>query len=133
MAQFERSYWMRRFTIVVLALLVAISGTAQQTDLPREWIDPDTGHRVIRLSDEPGSASLYFHQNAYTPDGEKLIITTPSGLSTINLRTRAIEKVVDGRVNIIMTGPKTGHVYYARAGTVYATDLNTKATREVVK
>src|SRR5262249_34715059 len=36
---------------------------------PREWTDPDTGHRVVRLSDEPGSQSLYFHQNAYTPDG----------------------------------------------------------------
>src|SRR5262249_2575366 len=33
---------------------------------PREWIDPSTGHRVIRLSTEPGSSSLYFHQNAYT-------------------------------------------------------------------
>ena len=27
---------------------------------PREWIDPDTGHRVVRLSDEPGSQSMYF-------------------------------------------------------------------------
>jgi len=84
------------------------------TEIPREWIDPDTGHRVIRLSDEPGSASLYFHQNAYTPDGEKLIITTPTGLSTINLKTRAIEKVVDGRVNVIVTGMKTGPVYYVK-------------------
>jgi hypothetical protein len=25
---------------------------------PRDWIDPDTGHRVVRLSDEPGSQSL---------------------------------------------------------------------------
>jgi len=52
---------------------------------PREWTDPDTGHRVVRLSDEPGSQSLYFHQNAYTPDGSKLIITTPTGLATIDL------------------------------------------------
>ena len=102
-------------------------------DIPREWIDPDTGHRVIRLSDEPGSASLYFHQNAYTPDGEKLIITTPTGLSTINLRTRAIEKVVEGRVNVIITGRKTGQVYYVKDRTVYATDLNSKVTREVAK
>src|SRR6267143_6839562 len=102
-------------------------------DIPREWIDPDTGHRVIRLSDEPGSQSLYFHQNAYTPDGEKLIITTPTGLSTINLKTRVIEKVVEGRVNVIVTGRKTGQVYYARNGVVYATDLNTKVTREVAK
>jgi oligogalacturonide lyase len=50
---------------------------------PREWIDPDTGHRVVRLSDEPGSQSLYFHQNAYTPDGAKLIVTTPASRPSI--------------------------------------------------
>jgi len=121
--------------IIFYALLVACatSALAQGQQLPKEWIDPDTGHRVIRLSEEPGSASLYFHQNAYTPDGQKLIITTPTGLSTVNLKTRAIEKVVDGRVNVIVTGRKTGQVYYLKAGVVYATDLNTKATREVAK
>jgi oligogalacturonide lyase len=116
---------------IVIGLFLMIASSAQEP--PREWIDPDTGHRVIRLSDEPGSASLYFHQNAYTPDGEKLIITTPTGLATINLKTRAIEKVVEGRVNVIITGRKTGQVYYVRTGTVYATDLNTKATREIAK
>ncbi len=128
----------RRFlTMTNLALLFLLTtasfARAQQKDPPREWIDPDTGHRVIRLSDEPGSASLYFHQNAYTPDGEKLIITTPTGLSTINLKTRAIEKVVEGRVNVIITGRKTGNVYYIKNRVVYATDLNTRATREIAK
>lgn len=127
----------RRFIPLVLILLSLVSAGAARAqggaEPPREWIDPDTGHRVVRLSNEPGSASLYFHQNAYTPDGEKLIITTPSGLSTVNLKTRAVEKVVDGRVNIIITGHKTGQVYYVKQGVVYATDLNSKATREVAK
>ncbi len=128
----------RRFlTMTNLALLFLLTtasfARAQQKEPPREWIDPDTGHRVIRLSDEPGSASLYFHQNAYTPDGEKLIITTPTGLSTINLKTRAIEKVVEGRVNVIITGKRTGNVYYVRNRVVYATDLKSKATREIAK
>jgi len=122
---------MRLLSLFALITIIAVSVHAQE--LPREWIDPDTGHRVIRLSDEPGSASLYFHQNAYTPDGEKLIINTPSGLSTINLKTRAIEKVVDGRVNVIITGKKTGDIYYTKSGVVYATNLKTKATREVAK
>jgi len=122
---------MRLFCLFVLLTIIFRSAAAQEP--PREWIDPDTGHRVIRLSDEPGSASLYFHQNAYTPDGSKLIITTPTGLSTINLKTRAIEKVVDGRVNVIVTGRKSGDIYYIKAGTVYATDLNTKQAREVAK
>jgi oligogalacturonide lyase len=123
-----------KITRVVLLLTLFLIPVSAQQPPPREWIDPDTGHRVIRLSDEPGSASLYFHQNAYTPDGEKVIITTPSGLSTINLKTRAIEKVVDGRVNVIITGKKTGHIYYIKnRTTVYATDLNTKVTREIAK
>jgi oligogalacturonide lyase len=122
---------MRLLSLFALITIVTLSTSAQE--LPREWIDPDTGHRVVRLSDEPGSASLYFHQNAYTPDGEKLIITTPSGLSTINLKTHLIEKVVDGRVNVIITGKKTGDIYYTKAGIVYSTNLKTKATREVAK
>jgi len=120
--------------MALIPLLLTVAQAQQLKEIPREWIDPDTGHRVVRLSDEPGSASLYFHQNAYTPDGEKLIITTPTGLSTINLKTRAIEKVVEGRVNVIITGRKTGQVYYVKdRTTVYATDLNTHVTREIAK
>jgi oligogalacturonide lyase len=99
---------------------------------PAEWIDPDTSHRVVRLSREPGSSSLYFHQNAYSTDGQKLVITTPSGIAAINLKTRAIENITPSR-GIIVTGRKTGQVYYNRAGTICATDLNTKETRDVVK
>jgi len=121
--------------------LTLIATAAQQKEVPREWVDPDTGHRVIRLSEEPGSQSLYFHQNGYTPDGSKMIITTPTGLSVVNLRTRAVEKVVEGRVSVIIVGRKTGQVYYTKvtreggrfSAAVYATDLDTKATREVVK
>ena len=93
---------------------------------PREWIDPDTGHRVVRLSDEPGSQSLYLHQYAYTPDGKSLLITTPTGVSAIDLKTRSVAKVVDGRVSLLMTGRKTGRAYYVKDGTVYTTDPGTK-------
>src|SRR3989442_9350556 len=121
--------------LIILSLPAIPKPTRAQRakDIPREWIDPDTGHRVVRLSEEPGSQSLYFHQNAYTPDGAKLIITTPTGLATINLKTRATEKVVEGRVNLIMTGRKTGQAYYVRMGTVYAVDLDTKVSREIAK
>src|SRR5919199_218522 len=106
--------------VILLSSVAAAAQTRAQTraqgarEIPREWVDPDTGHRVIRLSDEPGSASLYFHQNAYTPDGQKLVITTPTGLSTINLKTRQIERVVEGRVGVIVVGRKTGQVYYVK-------------------
>ena len=120
---------------VCLALVCAgLDGFAIE-EPPVEWIDPATGHRVIRLSREPGSASLYFHQNAYSPDGQKLIITTPTDLSTINLKTRAIEKIVEGRVGVIVTGRRSGQVYDSKregAETViYATHLDTKATKRI--
>jgi oligogalacturonide lyase len=125
---------MRILILPLLSILTAASFslvTAQEP--PTDWIDPDTGHHVIRLSREPGSASLYFHQNAYTADGRKLIVTTPTGLATIDLQTHAIEKVVEGRVNVIVTGRKTGQVFYAKNGVVYATDLGSKTTREIGK
>ena len=137
----------RRFVSPILFVLIFLSpnvivALAQNgKELPREWIDPDTGHRIIRLSDEAGSQSLYFHQNGYTPDGQKLIITTPTGLSTVDLKTRKVVKIIEGRVNPLIVGRKTGQVYYTKfmrdgnrfSATVYATDLNTKATREIVK
>jgi oligogalacturonide lyase len=106
-----------------------------------DWIDPDTGHRIVRLSNEPGSASLYFHQNAFTPEGDKMIIVTPGGLSTVNLRTREIELIAPGvRYSMgsssgIEVGRKTRTVYYQKNlgghTVLYATNVDTKATREI--
>lgn len=105
---------------------------------PREWIDQDTGHRVIRLSDEPGTASLYFHQNAYSPDGKKVVVTTRRGIATIELATRKIEPVVEGEVRVIVVGRKSGDVYYVKRAAdgqdwIYATNLDTKATRRIAE
>ncbi len=122
---------MKACLIVGVAMAAGVALRSSQESVPREWIDPDTGHRVVRLSDEPGSQSLYFHQYAYTPDGRNLLITTPTGVSAIDLKTRAIAKVVDGRVSLLMTGRKTGLAYYVKEGMVYATDPNTKASRAI--
>jgi oligogalacturonide lyase len=118
--------------ILVLTLAGARFLCAQDA-LPTEWVDPDTGHRVIRLSREPGTASLYFHQNAYSADGKKLIVTNPHGIAAIDLATRAIDQLVEGRVGVLVTGRKTGNVYYTKEGAIWAADLDTHATRQVAK
>src|SRR5215217_9256624 len=107
---------MRILKSLLLIHLTVLAAAAEQpqAQVPREWVDPDTGHRVVRLSEEAGSQSLYFHQNAYTPDGSKMIMTTPTGLAAVNLRTRAVERVVEGRVSVIIVGRKTGQVYYTK-------------------
>src|SRR6266536_4404870 len=120
---------MRNLVMITLAMRFL----SAQDQLPTEWIDSDTGHRVIRLSREPGTASLYFHQNAYSADGKKLVVTNSHGIATIKLATRQIEQVVEGRVNVLVTGHKTGQIYYMRDGVIWATDLDTHATQQVAK
>jgi oligogalacturonide lyase len=90
-----------------------------------------SGHRVIRLSGDAGGSSFYFHQNAYTASGDKMVISTKEGLATIDLKTRKIELVVDGRAGNIVVGKKSREVFYTRSGTIYATHLDTKATRKI--
>ena len=82
---------MRILKSLLLIHVLTLAAAAQQ-EVPREWIDPDTGHRVVRLSEEPGSQSLYFHQNGYTPDGSKMIMTTPTGLAAVKKLLTIIRK-----------------------------------------
>lgn len=100
---------------------------------PTEWIEPATGHRVVRLSREPGTSSFYFHQNAYTDSGDKLVVSTREGLATINLETHKIEQVVEGRAANVIVGRKTRQVFYVKDATVFATHLDTRATRQITK
>jgi oligogalacturonide lyase len=133
----------RCFCLVTLSCGLAARPAEIPTTPPVEWIEPATGHRVIRLSRQPGSASLYFHQNAYTAEGDKIIIVTPDGLSTVNLRTREMELVVPrtrysaGGSSGIEVGRKSRQVYYARGVenqmVIFATHLDTKVTREIAR
>jgi oligogalacturonide lyase len=123
----------------LLSLLVCAAVLVPaQSSLPTEWVDSDTGHRVIRLSREDGTQSLYFHQNAYSADGKKLIVTTAGGgIAAIDLATRETKPLVAGPVSVLVTGHKTGDVYYTKrdggASAVFATNVSTGATRQVVK
>jgi oligogalacturonide lyase len=100
---------------------------------PRVWIDSSTGYRVKRLSEEPGTASLYFHQNAYPPEGDVIVVTTPSGIATIDLETGEQRLVVEGDANVMVIGRMSRSVYYTRhtdsENAVYATHLDTLETR----
>jgi oligogalacturonide lyase len=108
-------------------------GDSQANQPPREWIDPSTGHRVIRLSTEPGSSSFYFHQNGYAESGDKMVFSTREGLATVDLKTGKIEPLVSGRVHHMVVGKKSRQAFYMKDDTVYATHLDTRATRTIVK
>jgi oligogalacturonide lyase len=64
------------------------SGAARSADAPKaappvEWIDGATGHRVVRLSTDAGTRSMYFHQNSITPDGRYVITECTAGIFSI--------------------------------------------------
>jgi len=133
---------LQRISSILLLAIGLVQARAQaQTNPPTEWVDPDTGHRVVQLSTEPGSESLYFNLNPFTPDGKKMVITSPSGISLINLETRAVEKIVSDRLHIIMVGRKTGRIYYVASKVengatnrwVCSIDPASKAVREILK
>ena len=109
-----------------------------QEAAPTDWIDSATGHRVIRLSRDGGSATFYFHQGAFTENGDKLVVSTKGGLATIDITTLGvapckIEKIVDGAARSPTVGGKSRHVYYARGSSLYATHVDTKETRKIVE
>ena len=115
-----------------LSLLVLIVTAATlASEPPVSWIDPDTGHRVVRLTREPGSASLYFNQNGYTADGKNLVYTTPDGISVMNLATRIARQVVQGRARLIDAGRKTQRIYYIRDGAAHWTDVDSGESKKI--
>ncbi|HEX4155146.1 MAG TPA: oligogalacturonate lyase family protein [Acidobacteriaceae bacterium] len=117
---------------------------------PKTWIDKDTGHRVIRLTDEPGSASFYFNVNGYTPDGTEMVYTTPNGISVLNLKTFKTRSVVQGHVHALVVGHKTPSIFYTKPidgapqpktpaeymrtpQAIYSTNIDTGVTKMLAK
>ncbi|MGH9584976.1 MAG: oligogalacturonate lyase family protein [Bryobacteraceae bacterium] len=125
------------FLAVCLPMLLpaAAQARSQQQSPPKSWIDPDTGHRVIRLADQPGSASLYFNVDAYTANGKEMVFTTRNGVSVLDLATFKTRPVVQGRVRIISTGHKTQRIYYTKFQdhTLYATNVDTGVTQRIAQ
>ena len=119
--------------ISAVALVVSLVSPAYAGEPPTDWIDPATGHRVIRLSTEPGTKSLYFHQYPFSADGNWMVMTKPRGLAAVNLQTREVKSLVEGRVQMLMTGRKTGDAFYLQGDEVQAVSFESAETRTVAR
>jgi len=104
---------MSRFYWALLVIFTSTSAFAADA-IPSDWVDPDTGHRIIRVSEQNGSRTLYFHDNSYTPQGDKLIFNTPSGVAVVDLTQLGIEPP---KMEIIAQG--TGAIMARRSREVY--------------
>jgi len=116
--------------LVVFVVLANVASLAQsQTSLPRSWVDKDTGHRVLRLSDEPGSSGFYFNVNAFTPDGKQMVYSAPDGIHVLDLASYKTKLLVPNPprpadagqngffhygVHAIVVGRKTNSVFFSK-------------------
>jgi oligogalacturonide lyase len=122
-----------------LSLFAADAPTPPATtpEPPTSWIDPDTGHRVIRLTREPDSVSFYFNDNSYTPDGREMVYTTREGISVLNLATFQTRQVVPGPARAVVVGRKTPTIFYTKRSedrthtTLWGTNVDTGETRKL--
>ncbi|MEI8290992.1 MAG: oligogalacturonate lyase family protein [Verrucomicrobiota bacterium] len=133
----------RSAAIFCSALLLGIGGVGlfaaegAVAEPPASWVDSATGHRVIRLTREPGSESFYFNYNAYTPDGKKMAYTTPGGISVLNLSTLETKLVVKGSNKTISVGHRTPNLYYTRTvgdryySTLWCVNLETGESKKI--
>lgn len=118
---------------------------------PKTYIDQTTGHRVIRLTDEPNSTGFYFNNNAYSPDGKLMVYTAPDGIHVLELAGLKTRLLVpnppvpadaakeDGMtryrrgVHAIVVGHKTPSIFYQQTDaatklvTLYKADMYTGA------
>jgi oligogalacturonide lyase len=109
----------------LLPLLLLAQAAAPQAEAPKSWVDPDTGHRIVRLSTEPGSASMYFNQNRYLPDGKHMVYTTPKGIAVLNLDQLSSRQIVPAPARLIDAGRKHPRVYYSKEGAVWFSNILT--------
>jgi len=127
---------MRTWLFVAL-LVTAGSALHQQDALPKEWIDAETGHRVVRLTDDAGGSTLYFHDNAFSPQGDTLMFNTPNGIAIVDVAkigTNAARlDIVASRARGGYFARRTREIYYSGSGsgTVTAVNIDTRRTREV--
>lgn len=137
------------FTVLIsFAFAAGLNGqppslvTGSQEDMPEEWIDADTGHRIMRISRREGSnRSFYFHNDPFlkTPDGEQDLMvfcgSTDQGhqLFTLNLQTLEINQLTNtySRKSGEIVAPQRREVFFQVQDSVFAVHVDHKITRLV--
>jgi oligogalacturonide lyase len=127
-----------RFLLIATGLL--LSANARSENLRDDWLDSATGHRVIRISRIPGECeSFYFHQNAFTSTGDKMVFANTStnhsrDFFVYDWQTKKADRLTDGGINRSeVVAPKSRQLFYMRDNVIYATHLDTHATKQIAQ
>ncbi len=111
--------------------------------VPRDWIDPRTGRRIVRVSEQAESGVLYFYRHAYTPEGDIMVIKAPSGIAAVRLKDWKTSPLIEGKENeLLFMLRTTREAVYAvtdpgedavRPKTIYAIHVDTKKVRKLAR
>ena len=108
--------------------------------MPMAWIDKDTNHKVIRLTQRDGnSASFYFHNNPFVngPNGMRMVFYgndkyqsdgAGSQLFTVDLNDLKITQLTEKslRKNGEIVGKTNHNVYYQVQDSVFTINIDTR-------
>ncbi|WP_345953787.1 oligogalacturonate lyase family protein [Mucilaginibacter sp. PAMB04168] len=128
------------YCIAAQAQPVLETGANKQPMAVAQWIDKDTGHKVVRLVNRPGgNTSFYFNNNCFVPqlksEGDIMVFsggTTTDGkqLFTLNLKTKKVAQLTNrARVAGEMVCAKTREAYYQSGDSVFAANVDTRKER----
>ena len=129
----------------LILILVFVTGCVSASDPDawppksaggNEWIDKNTGHKVIRLSRRDGTNEVfYFHQNPFTETGDKMVFMgsaeTGRGAFTVDLKTLEIRQITTLNAGFEVVAPKSRTLYYMSGDSVYSTHLDTLETHKI--
>jgi oligogalacturonide lyase len=124
-------------TQAVSAQEIPVMETGSKKPMPAEWIDKDTGHKVIRLvNGRDSAASFYFNNNCFIPqrktEGDLMVFYSGTAIGNqlfvTNLKTKKVEQLTHnpGKLAGEMVCPKTRSAYYQVGDTVFAVNVDTR-------
>jgi oligogalacturonide lyase len=117
--------------------------TGSRKPMPQEWIDKDTGHRVVRLSGPTGPISnWYFHNNPFIAqqhgEGDRMVfdnvVNGVRQVFTLNLKDKSVEQITNDPAPkrlLPMIVRTTREVLTQSGDSIYATSVDTKQTRKL--
>ena len=148
---------MKKFFLFAL-LLASIGAVGQEIpvmetggqQMPDEWIDKDTGHKVLKLTHRPGrNSSFYFHNNPFIGNemvfcggdkpfaGDDMSANSGNGdkmqMYAVDLKTLKIRQLTHEpfHVRTEIVCPATHEIFYQHSDTVFALNTDNLVRRTI--
>lgn len=116
------------FPVCIVSVAQTMNNMQVVSDSRKVWIDPDTNHKVIQLTVEKDSRSLYFNENAFMPDGSAMVYWVSRNIYLLDMQTLKSQELIPGPITSMIVGKKSPTIFFTRSGdlALYAMDVPSK-------